>query len=576
MKKAKVITFYSFKGGTGRSLALANIAAYLERFKFKVCIVDMDIEAPGIHYKFMKPDDPRIETMQGVVDYIDSFTENHLPPRNTDDYLIDLSDHITLMPSGNVRSADYWKKLYRIDWNSMLYKEDSQGVLLLLDLIGRLKKNQRDFDYILIDARAGITPLSGLSSYALNDALVVFLTTSPESMEGTRQTLRNVILTRQEDGLTPLQITAVLTRFDRDADEDEETRFINEKRLELLDKYSDLFTDFMAIHADRSVERSEHVVFGGRDEDETTVSVNNGKLLPDEPIRLDYLKLIISLFDPEEMEERAHALIDEIVVPDKLLYYPDAVQADVEAIAYAFNYPLFYESLLRIYELRNILETDTERYIDAVNRYCELGGSSEYVAELYGKLAQDNQYSSLIIRPSAIIRLGMKRDVRFGPYTWRVLKVDGNRALLITEDVIEEQPYNTDGVAATWRECSLRHYLNGEFLDRFSYREQASILTIKVINADSILYETHGGEETLDKIFLLSIDEAQGYFTDNKDRVAKYEESASWWWLRSPGIYAHFAALVNVVGYVTERGYNVDFQHGVRPALWLNLISWNH
>ncbi|MCJ7630864.1 AAA family ATPase, partial [Candidatus Bathyarchaeota archaeon] len=48
----ETITFYSYKGGVGRTLALANVAMYLTRFGQKVCIMDFDLEAPGLHYKF--------------------------------------------------------------------------------------------------------------------------------------------------------------------------------------------------------------------------------------------------------------------------------------------------------------------------------------------------------------------------------------------------------------------------------------------------------------------------------------------------------------------------------------------
>ena len=76
----RTITFYSYKGGPGRSLALANIAAYLSQSGKKVFAMDLDLEAPGLHYKFEIPPIEEHAPMKGVVDYIHSFvTGGDLP-----------------------------------------------------------------------------------------------------------------------------------------------------------------------------------------------------------------------------------------------------------------------------------------------------------------------------------------------------------------------------------------------------------------------------------------------------------------------------------------------------------------
>ena len=67
----KTITFYSYKGGVGRSLALANIATRLAEFGKKVCLLDFDLEAPGLHYKFSTLlSNQKKEIKNGIVDYI--------------------------------------------------------------------------------------------------------------------------------------------------------------------------------------------------------------------------------------------------------------------------------------------------------------------------------------------------------------------------------------------------------------------------------------------------------------------------------------------------------------------------
>ncbi|MDR1135443.1 MAG: DUF6273 domain-containing protein [Clostridiales Family XIII bacterium] len=200
---------------------------------------------------------------------------------------------------------------------------------------------------------------------------------------------------------------------------------------------------------------------------------------------------------------------------------------------------------------------------------------------------------------------GGMHNIKFGGYDWRVLDIQGDKALLLTEDVIERCPYNTEYVDVTWESCTLRKYLNGEFLNKFSSQEQEMILETTNTNLKNQWYDTDGGNSTTDKVFLLSIDEVVKYFGDNGDlanrkgwyvgnegyelrdgagyyisdqynneRVAKYEDDGAWWWLRSPGFDSDYAAHVSNVGVLLLSGYNVLYDRGgVRPALWLNLKS---
>ena len=88
MAVKKTIVFYSYKGGTGRSLAVANVAGYLSFYGFRVCIIDMDLEAPGIHYKFSDKHDERLTNLKGVVDYFNYFLMHAKTPDNIEEYLL--------------------------------------------------------------------------------------------------------------------------------------------------------------------------------------------------------------------------------------------------------------------------------------------------------------------------------------------------------------------------------------------------------------------------------------------------------------------------------------------------------
>ena len=170
------------------------------------------------------------------------------------------------------------------------------------------------------------------------------------------------------------------------------------------------------------------------------------------------------------------------------------------------------------------------------------------------------------------------------PLVWRVLAVENGRALLITDKLIDYVKYNESLTNVTWETCTLRSWMNNDFLNAaFSSSEQAKIATVTNQNPDNPEYGTKGGKPTQDKIFALSIDETNQYFTSDSDRKAyttdyahekgyDYDDRSDYWWLRSPGRYGSLAALVVSNGIIYQFGFDVSRNNGcVRPAFWLNL-----
>ena len=149
----------------------------------------------------------------------------------------------------------------------------------------------------------------------------------------------------------------------------------------------------------------------------------------------------------------------------------------------------------------------------------------------------------------------------------------------------------------TWETCTLRKWLNQSFLnDAFSGDERSQISMTKVTADKNPEYDTDPGKDTEDKVFLLSIPEAEKYFSSDDARCCKptayavekgayaYEydpddgeenekyDGNGWWWLRSPGNGSGDAASVGHIGDVHEYGDSVDDDRDlVRPALWINL-----
>ena len=147
--------------------------------------------------------------------------------------------------------------------------------------------------------------------------------------------------------------------------------------------------------------------------------------------------------------------------------------------------------------------------------------------------------------------------IPFGGYDWRILDEQNGKALILSEKIIEKRAYHSSYSDITWENCTLRSYLNGEFYNSFSPKDRLRIA---------------GGIATTDRIFLLSIDEVQRYLSGDNARIAKDASgTASWWWLRSPGRYGDFAAIVDDDGGLGVNGGVDRDDGGVRPALWLNL-----
>lgn len=151
---------------------------------------------------------------------------------------------------------------------------------------------------------------------------------------------------------------------------------------------------------------------------------------------------------------------------------------------------------------------------------------------------------------------------------WRVIGEHGKMRLLFAEGTVAQMPYHEMYTDASWRECSLRRWLNQAFFrETFTKEEQMRIAVTRVENLPSPKYHTSGGAASVDRLFLLSEIEAAEYLPRPEDRV-----TGQWWWLRSPGISLLCAVSVDESGGIYENGINVDYAlGGVRPAMWVML-----
>lgn len=185
---------------------------------------------------------------------------------------------------------------------------------------------------------------------------------------------------------------------------------------------------------------------------------------------------------------------------------------------------------------------------------------------------------------------------------WIVLAREGDRILVISRYALDCQPYNKIQYpeGTTWETCSLRKWLNDTFLDMaFSDEERSKIPKVTVSADKNPSFDTNPGNATTDQVFLLSISEANKYFSSDSTRTCKgtaycyakgvYEHSNGncSWWLRTPGYYSGRVTCVANDGHIYDGGgavgggsyvdgdRNLVFYEGdaVRPALWINLGS---
>ena len=189
---------------------------------------------------------------------------------------------------------------------------------------------------------------------------------------------------------------------------------------------------------------------------------------------------------------------------------------------------------------------------------------------IFGAYEQDNKTSN------------GKEDIE-----WLVLEVKDGKALVISKYALDHKPYNTSETDVTWETCTLRKWLNNDFINAaFSAEEKAMIPTVTVSADKNPKYDTNPGNATQDQVFLLSITDVNKYFSSGGARQCKPTNFAvangaykcdngnCSWLLRSPGHNQDIAAEVTDDGYVFVFGSSCgNALCGVRPALWIDLYS---
>ena len=251
---------------------------------------------------------------------------------------------------------------------------------------------------------------------------------------------------------------------------------------------------------------------------------------------------------------------------------------------------------------------DCEMYKEALQEYMMIRGYKDVDALLSGNanlIAAAEARRRVFETVGSTITFGHYPQTGAGkestPIEWIVLDTDGKKSLLLSRHGLDAKPYNEEWNIITWEECTLRTWLNGTFLNEaFTAQEQEGILMMNVDNSQTQGYcgwDTDGGDNTQDRVFLLSYAEANKYlgvnYDNNNDKDSRVVptdyamkqgahtsssnkttdgSAAGWWWLRPPGSFQNYTAFVSNDGSLYSS--DVFFVSGcVRPALWVNLES---
>jgi len=223
-----ICTFYSYKGGVGRSMAMANIADLLARRGLKVLMIDFDLEAPGLE-KFFQIEQESVRRHPGLLDLLLSYKRSMSVVGSEQSAFKDLDSFICpvyerlpgggrldLMPAGQRQGAEqlarYALNLRTFDWQDFYFNWEGE---LFFEWLRRSLTAGR-YDVVLVDSRTGVTEMGGICGYQLPDVIVMMCAANHQNVEGTQNMVRDFRSPSVESLRRgrPLQIVVVPARIE--------------------------------------------------------------------------------------------------------------------------------------------------------------------------------------------------------------------------------------------------------------------------------------------------------------------------------------------------------------------------
>ena len=249
-----ITTFYSFKGGVGRTMALVNSAVELARRGRRVLAVDFDIEAPGLDtFDALQPSEER----PGIVDFVVEYLRSERAP-NASDFISecpaigDQGGKLWVMSSG--RKESYSANFNQVNWGELY--DLREGYLLFEDLKAQWKHHLNP-DYVLIDSRTGHTDTSGICTRQLPDSVVVLFFPNEQNLRGLAEVVGDIRSEGNEPRKKNIELHFVMSNV---PDLDDEDRILERKLMEFK-RQLDLWRDPIVVHRYDSLSLLNQVIF---------------------------------------------------------------------------------------------------------------------------------------------------------------------------------------------------------------------------------------------------------------------------------------------------------------------------
>lgn len=273
-----------------------------------------------------------------------------------------------------------------------------------------------------------------------------------------------------------------------------------------------------------------------------------------------------------------------------------------EAIAIFETIRVYSDSEDKIDECNYCFAVDlmeNEKYEEAIEAFEILEGyknSADYIKECYVGIYGEEFFEFL----KELKTKEVGNTVVFGSYEqdgdtdngsekieWYILEKENNKFILITKLGIESMPYHDEYGDATWETCTLRNWLNNDFIDTaFTDAEKSVLSEMNVTNSDNQYFGTDGGNDTIDKVKILSTEEAEKYFFSDYERICEttaytgVPEDSCFWRLRTPGAYERQTDFVDSKGRI-DYGYSIyglgDYLFGllIRPVICIDAAKFD-
>ena len=328
----KTITFFSYKGGTGRTLAATNYAVYLAKLGLDVVILDFDLDAPGVDSKF--PGFTLPEGQLGLIDYILRFQRDGSAPGPIDEILCRIpipspreDCAVGLIPAGDYLATDYCAKLNELDWAKVF--SDERGVAFFQLFLQRINK-ELSAEVLVIDSRTGFSEIGGLCTQQLADETVILSSLASESVKMTRhlaKIIRESEIARQLNKQVETKI--VVSRVPKPS------RDLDKLKAECCKKFDVDETKLFFLFSCPGLEREEFVAMLDTQKEESLVA--------------SYMQLFQGL----DVEVAQESIKEEIERTEKGLLSCSADEAEVRIreMVTLFPHPEVYRRAMRFFEL---------------------------------------------------------------------------------------------------------------------------------------------------------------------------------------------------------------------------------